>query len=1194
MKNQIDKKYQSILSNLLDISPNDKAVFTRVNNNNSFDFYNLFGPEVFSFIYEKKDFDIPILEVNLLKVIKDLEQINDANEFKQYIMDNNFEIADYKIRQLDKNFASVKEKFIEEIKLNFQKQNLKWKLFINKAKTINEETNIWPMHLGFYFVRLVNDGKSIYAPLFLKEVYIELRNGRPFLVSNGDIKINEKVQFILNNSGFDINIDDDYGSWSIKKLVSYLYDNWKDIFDLNFNINQPFENVEPEGIKNSSIQFKGGVVLGLFQPSGGYVRNRMLEIINNNEINKILDIEFNKNIYKNKVKNTIFNPKTSIFKITPTNLSQDKAIASSLNQNTIIWGPPGTGKSQTIVNILTNLLVFGKTSLVCSQKKAALEVIKNRMQDLSIFCLFMLNSRNMNKKNFYLPLRDYLDFLENYDSKADLRPQRILRKKEIEFVNNIESLSSDLRFEKAVKLISNFKENFNELNSNFWAKARLLNSNLVYPKQLNFSSEKDITKQMLKLNKVYGKIWNPKNYKVKKVSSIIFNSFKNFYGDLNIVLPLIDDLKEADFGYVESLLKIIPNENGSLTSNILELKKFIAERIIEKVNKFTEQEKEDYQEFAATIRLATLEPYKFIKKFPNIIKKLFPIIIVTPEADLSEWKKKEFDYAILDESSQIFLEKGLPVLYLAKIKILAGDDQQMKPSNWFGSRLSDDESIYGKVDSLLDFAKGIGVYNVLLDKNYRSNYAALMTFSSKNFYNSNLDIIDSASDITDYSPIDVYEVNGKWEDNKNELEAQLAIKLAKDNLVKYNKIILLCFNAKQQDYITNEIFKKHPKLENAVNNNLLLLRNIENIQGDEADLVIVSVAYDKSVSIYSTYVGRPGGKNALNVAISRAKDKMIVVKSLKAEDLTINTSNDDSLIFKKWLKFLELDKNDKQNFLNLENQFISKINPHNSNEDIKNDSNFKNEIKNYLTSLLKDKPFLELVENENLGTVLVDFSIKRSGTNIFSIIVDDYNYSNNVEEYVRQKDLIKFIKSKKYEIYWLDRINWEFNKSEIELLIHSLREVSNEKTIIQTLDIPTHQLENIMGDESKLNEIKKQIKEQEKSLKDKNIEYQTSDQSSFINVNSNIDQNDNLEDDFNSTITTYVIDKNQSNDYIENVYPEIDSDNSTENILSNNENYLERPVLKIASFEETKKQWEDTLTTEAVILDTNQLQNKEQ
>uniref|UniRef100_UPI003D2945B8 hypothetical protein n=1 Tax=Mycoplasmopsis bovis TaxID=28903 RepID=UPI003D2945B8 len=86
-----------------------------------------------------------------------------------------------------------------------------------------------------------------------------------------------------------------------------------------------------------------------------------------------------------------------------------------------------------------------------------------------------------------------------------------------------------------------------------------------------------------------------------------------------------------------------------------------------------------YSNTKSVARLAIIEPYKFMKRFSNMIKKLFPILIVTPEADLSAWNKSELDYGILDVSSQIFIEKGLPVLYLSKIKILAGDDQQMKP-----------------------------------------------------------------------------------------------------------------------------------------------------------------------------------------------------------------------------------------------------------------------------------------------------------------------------------------------------------------------------------------------------------------------------------------------------------------------------------------------------------------------------------
>jgi superfamily I DNA and/or RNA helicase len=79
----------------------------------------------------------------------------------------------------------------------------------------------------------------------------------------------------------------------------------------------------------------------------------------------------------------------------------------------------------------------------------------------------------------------------------------------------------------------------------------------------------------------------------------------------------------------------------------------------------------------------------------------------------------------------------------------------------------------------------------------------------------------------------------------------------------------------------------------------LFLRNLENIQGDEANLVIVSVAYDKNARFGSTYVARPEGKNALNVAISRAIEKMIVFKSIKSTDIFSKTNNDSIRVLKE-------------------------------------------------------------------------------------------------------------------------------------------------------------------------------------------------------------------------------------------------------------------------------------------------------
>jgi len=70
------------------------------------------------------------------------------------------------------------------------------------------------------------------------------------------------------------------------------------------------------------------------------------------------------------------------------------------------------------------------------------------------------------------------------------------------------------------------------------------------------------------------------------------------------------------------------------------------------------------------------------------------------------------------------------------------------------------------------------------------------------------------------------------------------------------------------------------------------IRNIENIQGDEADLVIMSIVYTPETRVMSTYVARKGGRNALNVAVSRAKTKMIIIKSVNEKTLG-NGSGED-------------------------------------------------------------------------------------------------------------------------------------------------------------------------------------------------------------------------------------------------------------------------------------------------------------
>ncbi|UWV82842.1 hypothetical protein [Mycoplasmopsis cynos] len=145
--------------------------------------------------------------------------------------------------------------------------------------------------------------------------------------------------------------------------------------------------------------------------------------------------------------------------------------------------PPGTGKSQTIVNLLTNILVYNKTAIVASQKKA-LNVIKNRLGSLQDFCLFILKSKNVNKKLFYEPIKKYLDLLENFQNPIISNGTPIINQKELEYIKNVDGLLNHKNIKNilyAYYYLSKYKENPNYANDSEF----LINLpfDIMYPQQ---------------------------------------------------------------------------------------------------------------------------------------------------------------------------------------------------------------------------------------------------------------------------------------------------------------------------------------------------------------------------------------------------------------------------------------------------------------------------------------------------------------------------------------------------------------------------------------------------------------------------------------------------------------------------------------------------------------------------------------
>ena len=326
---------------------------------------------------------------------------------------------------------------------------------------------------------------------------------------------------------------------------------------------------------------------------------------------------------------------------------------------------------------------------------------------------------------------------------------------------------------------------------------------------------------------------------------------------------------------------------------------------------------------------------KTMEVYGEFILTLFPCWLLSPEnvSNLLPLTKNLFDLVIFDEASQVFIESTIPAIYRGKNIVVAGDAKQLRPSTTFMKRYlggdpenQEDYSVQAalEVESLLDLA--VARYtSANLTYHYRSKNQELIDFSNHAFYNMTLQIAPNISKNTKSRPIERYKVAGKWLDRKNVAEAKKIVELLKDIFAtrKNNESIgIITFNADQQSCIADmidkecskdhdfrsDILKEKMRFENGEDTSIFI-KNLENVQGDERDIIIFSIGYAENElgRIYTNFgsLSAEGGENRLNVAITRAKSKIIVVTSIEPEDLKVDTSkNLGPKLLRKYLTYV--------------------------------------------------------------------------------------------------------------------------------------------------------------------------------------------------------------------------------------------------------------------------------------------------
>ncbi len=326
---------------------------------------------------------------------------------------------------------------------------------------------------------------------------------------------------------------------------------------------------------------------------------------------------------------------------------------------------------------------------------------------------------------------------------------------------------------------------------------------------------------------------------------------------------------------------------------------------------------------------------KTMEIYGEFILTLFPCWLLSPEnvSNLLPLTKNLFDLVIFDEASQVFIESTIPSIYRGKNIVVAGDAKQLRPSTTFMKRYlgydpenQDDYSVQAalEVESLLDLA--VARYNSSnLTYHYRSRNQELIDFSNHAFYGMKLQIAPNISKNSASRPIERYKVNGKWIDRKNIPEAKRVVELLKEIFTtrKNNESIgIITFNADQQSCIADMIDKecsKNPEFRSYMlkervrsengEDTSIFIKNLENVQGDERDIIIFSIGYAENElgKLYTNFgsLSTEGGENRLNVAITRAKCKIIVVTSIEPEALKVDTSkNLGPKLLRKYLTYV--------------------------------------------------------------------------------------------------------------------------------------------------------------------------------------------------------------------------------------------------------------------------------------------------
>ncbi|WNY26698.1 DUF3320 domain-containing protein [Methanolapillus ohkumae] len=312
----------------------------------------------------------------------------------------------------------------------------------------------------------------------------------------------------------------------------------------------------------------------------------------------------------------------------------------------------------------------------------------------------------------------------------------------------------------------------------------------------------------------------------------------------------------------------------------------------------------------------------------GLIQKIKPCFMMSPLsiAQYLDPLTTSFDVVIFDEASQVRPEDALGALLRGQQVVVMGDSKQLPPTTFFENLLEGDDEynedvLYSDVESVLNICKRSFPYKTLR-WHYRSRHESLIEVSNNEFYGNHLYVYPSPLHEDKEMGLQLVHlketVYDRGKSGANKEEARIVAQEVIRHFIQFpDKTLMVgAFNVKQQEAIQKEVeilVKNSPGFEKVFNNEKgenFTVKNIETIQGDERDVIFVSVGFgfDQNGKLSKNFgpLNREGGERRLNVLFTRAREKCVIFSNFTAIDLDVGDEDPAGLrILKAFLAYAE-------------------------------------------------------------------------------------------------------------------------------------------------------------------------------------------------------------------------------------------------------------------------------------------------